>query len=151
AALGCVALVLAPQFSPPRALRRTFALGLALASIATFYEFFSTPGPAFFHRWEMFHYVLGAKYARELGYEGLYVCVAVADAGNGHTHEVRSRVLRDLRNDELREGANVLDDPNSCRGFSPARWSTFRSDVAAFRGIVANDETWAAMQTDHGY
>lgn len=157
ASLGCIALVIEPALSPSRATglrlaRRVFAIALVFASVATYYEFFSAPGSAFVHRWEMFHYVLGSKYAHELGYERLYVCVAVAEAENGRAEEVRAHAIRDLRDDELLEPGRVLAEPSSCqRHFTPARWSAFRADVATFRRLVANRETWAQMQTDHGY
>ena len=35
------------------------------------------------HLWDMTHYYLGAKYFGELGYDGLYECIAVADAESG--------------------------------------------------------------------
>ena len=49
----------------------------------------------FYHRWEFFHYYLGSKYDRELGYERLYHCAAVAQADSGQANEVRARKLRD--------------------------------------------------------
>jgi hypothetical protein len=152
AALGCVALVVETRLRL-RAWQRTgLAAALALAGVFTYYEFLSIPAPAFFHRWEMFHYVLGAKYSPELGYERLYRCVAVADADNGHRDEVSSRPLRDLHDDELTVGAAALRDPNLCTShFSRERWRAFRGDVARFRGLVSDDATWANMQADHGY
>jgi hypothetical protein len=152
AAVGCSALALEPGLHVPAWLRRGFAIGLSVAAIATYFQFFSIPAPAYFHRWEMFHYVLGAKYADELGYERLYRCVAVADAESGHEAEVRKRAIRDLHDDESISAASALTDPDRCKlHFSSVRWNSFRNDVAAFRRIVADADTWAAMQTDHGY
>jgi hypothetical protein len=50
-----------------------------------------------YHRWEQFHYFLGAKYFPELGYTRLYQCTAVAEAEqDGGKLEDRVR-LHDLR------------------------------------------------------
>lgn len=152
ACLGCLALVVEPRLSPSPWIRRAFAVALTLASVATYYEFFSAPGQTFIHRWEMFHYVLGSKYAPELGYERLYVCVALAEVENGREAEVRAHAIRDLRNDELLDADVALTESRSCqRHFTPARWAAFRHDVDQFRRIVSEPKTWARMQTDHGY
>jgi hypothetical protein len=152
AALGCILLVFEPQLPARVWLRRSVATVLAVAGVFAYYEFFSIPAPAFFHRWEMFHYVLGAKYSQELEYEHLYACVAAADANNGHREEVRARLLRDLHDDELISGATVLRDPTDCtRHFTPARWRAFCGDVAVFRRLIGDRETWNGMQQDHGY
>jgi hypothetical protein len=152
AALGCGLLVFEARLPAARWLRRSVAPLLAAAGIFTYYEFFSIPAPAFFHRWEMFHYVLGAKYAPELEYERLYACSAIADADNGHRAEVETRALRDLHDDELIPAASVLRHPERCtQHFAPQRWLNFRRDVALFRELIGDRETWAELHTDHGY
>ena len=57
------------------------------------------------HTYEFFHYYIGAKYFRELGYEGLYDCTALADAEIAAEDHVRPRIVgwvRDL-DDVLRD------------------------------------------------
>lgn len=154
AGLACVLLQIdrLATFRVPAWLRRSVAVALLLAGVTAHFHFFSIPAREFFHRWEMFHYVLGAKYAPELGYELLYSCVAVADADNGHAADVASRQLRDLRNDRLVAGSDVLRDAQACRArFSAPRWAAFGHDVAFFRDLAGSDDTWSRMQQDHGY
>jgi hypothetical protein len=107
----------------------------------------------FVHKWELFHYYLGSKYPRELGYKRLYVCAAVAQAelGEEQRKEVLARKIRDLETDEIQEAAPVLDHPEACKQhFKPARWKAFKHDVAWFRHN-SNKGFWEGMQTDHGY
>src|ERR1700742_849306 len=147
AAASCVGLALENRISTSAWVRRGVAALLALAGIAVYFQLFTIPAPQFFHRWEMFHYVLGSKYADELGYERLYECVALADAESGHRDEVEARTIRDLHDDESISAARVLAEPERClRHFSPARWASFRTDVAIFRRIVGDRQVWADMQ-----
>lgn len=134
----------------PRA-RRAVAAVLMVASIATYFHYFELPAGSFYHRWEMFHYFLGSKYARELGYERLYVCAALADAETGNREHVEQRRMRDLRNDAIVSASEALRAPDECRShFSAERWRSFSTDVAFFRR-QAGTRTWDRMQVDHGY
>ena len=91
----------------------------------------------FYHRWEFFHYYLGSKYDRELGYERLYNCAAVAQADSGQINEVRARKLRDLSDDVLAPAQVALDHPEDCRDrFTAERWEAFKDDVKFFRNSV---------------
>jgi hypothetical protein len=107
----------------------------------------------FVHRWELFHYYLGSKYPRELGYKRLYTCAAVAQSelDPGQRAEVMARKIRDLETDIIQEAAPVLEHPEECkRHFSPQRWKAFKKDVAWFRHSSSRS-FWEGMQTDHGY
>jgi hypothetical protein len=108
-------------------------------------------GGGYFHHHEFFHYYLGAKYSTELGYTGLYDCVAAAEAQQGRRDQVANRWIRDLRTNELRPGYAVLDGaPCAGRFTSAARWDEFRHDVAWFRDRLGA-EKWLNVQMDHGY
>ncbi len=132
--------------------KRAALVVLALASVATHFQFFELGRPGFYHRWEMFHYFVGSRYAPELGYERLYLCTAVADAENGHRAQVSRRRTRDLRDDTLVSGASMLERADECRAhFTPERWQAFRQDIAWFRDSAGGGRWWDAMQTDHGY
>jgi hypothetical protein len=131
---------------------RAIALALAALAVTTYFHFFMIPKEQFFHRWELFHYFMGAKYAPELGYERLYACAAVADAESGRRAEVERRPMRDLRDDSLIEARAALRDPAACKQrFSAERWRVFRSDIGFFRRLAGSAEYWAEMQIDHGY
>jgi hypothetical protein len=114
--------------------------------------------PSFFspsravHLWDAFHHVIGAKYFDELGYDGLYECVTVADAREpGAAEAVATRVLTDLRTNELVSARDVVAHPERClRRFTPARWEGFRRDVALFRSRF-RPQDWAHLLTDHGF
>jgi len=92
---------------------------------------------------------MGGKYARELGYDRLYDCVAVADAEDA-PHTIRPSI-RNLRTDRLESPLGVLLDPRDrCRAqFEPARWAAFKADVGHFRQKLGR--RWASVVTDHGY
>jgi hypothetical protein len=107
----------------------------------------------FIHRWEFFHYYLGSKYPKELGYKRLYICAAVAqgELGSAMRAEVLARNIRDLETDVIVPAGPVLDHPEVCKShFSPERWEQFKNDVYWFR-TTANKKFWEGMSTDHGY
>jgi hypothetical protein len=100
---------------------------------------------------DQFHYFLGAKYFRELGYELLYHCTAIAEQDNGRGAPISEMRVRDLRTNGLRLGAEILAEPEVCRErFSPQRWSSFRADVAYFLTSVSAYAS-SRMMMDHGY
>ncbi|HEX6767184.1 MAG TPA: hypothetical protein VF103_16920 [Polyangiaceae bacterium] len=134
--------------------RRLRAMHVAFAVLAfgAYFHFGDLPYKGFFHRWETFHYYLGAKYSSELGYANLYRCVSVADAETGARESVMRRTMRDLETDALVPAATSLDRPEACTArFSAARWSEFRHDVVWFRETAGDGAWWEAMQNDHGY
>ncbi len=101
------------------------------------------------HRWEMFHYYVGAKYHPELGYQRLYRCAAIADAEDGVPSRPE-RKIRDLRTDGVLLAADAVAAPELCKPhFSAARWSEFKSDVRFFRRGLG--KAWTQSQLDHGY
>lgn len=132
-----------------RARARLTLGGAALLAALSWTHFLNFHFTGFVHFHELFHYYVGAKYFPELGYDGLYECVALADREDG-VASVEERPMRDLRTDRFVAAAEALRTPPACRGrFNDARWSAFRRDVAFFRGRLAGD--WWHAQTDHGY
>jgi len=151
AAVTCVALYLEARGLSPKKLRRPLAALLMFASVATYFHFFEFRAGAFYHRWEMFHYFLGSKYAEELGFDRLYTCSALAEAEAGDRARVMARRMRDLQNDTIIPAASALSDPQACRAhFSAARWQAFKDDAEFFRR-TAGTLSWQQMQLDHGY
>jgi hypothetical protein len=127
------------------------ALALAVMSLAAYFSFGDIGYVDFYHRHEFFHYYLGSKYPRELGYKRLYACTAVAQAESDQANEVRARKIMDLTVDRIVPARTALDHPEACRSrFTPARWASFKSDVGFFRAS-SSLEYWNSMQTDHGY
>jgi len=151
AAITCVALYLEARGVRAKQWRRAIAALLMFASVTTYFHFFELGSGKFYHRWEMFHYFLGSKYAEELGFDRLYTCSALAEAESGGRARVTGRRMRDLRNDTIVPAARALADEGACRShFSPARWSAFKQDAMFFRNTAGAD-SWGRMQLDHGY
>ena len=129
------------------------AIALALMAIGAYFRYGDLGYANFYHRWEFFHYYLGSKYDRELGYTRIYQCTAIAQADSGQANEVRARKLRDLaKEDLLAQASAVLDHPEECRDRfeTPERWEAFKADVKFFRD-AAGLKYWNDMQKDHGY
>ncbi len=142
---------------------------LGIAAILSYFNGFRFGYPKYYHRWDQFHYYMGAKYFPEMGYDGLYKCAAIAQdelgvvtwtGDNGQnlrldmTKEVRhpDKKIRNLGGDNLLMPiGDILEHPEQCRDrFSPTRWSAFKEDVKFFR--TSSDKTyWEDMQKDHGY
>jgi len=104
------------------------------------------------HLWDSLHHYLGAKYIDEIGYDGLYDCIAVADAEDpGLAPNAARRALIDLRTNRMTTAADVVAHPERCRArFSPARWSDFKGDVAFFRARFPAAD-WQYVTSDHGF
>jgi hypothetical protein len=125
---------------------------LAVAAVVCFFQFFHLSYKGYYHRWELFHYYMGSKYAKELSYERIYVCSAIADAETGNLKVVKHRKLRDLRVNLLVPSADYLAHPEQCKDhFTPQRWDDFKKDMIWFRNAAGNGSWWNDMQKDHGY
>ncbi|MEM9693383.1 MAG: hypothetical protein AAGA56_12615, partial [Myxococcota bacterium] len=123
---------------------------LALASIGAFYDGFKFGYPRYWHRWDQYHYYIGAKYFPELGYKNLYKCAVVAEdeAGVVKHHldrrwgkdkapersvnlraEMRGKKkkIRDLAGDNLLINVDeILAHPEQCRDrFTEPRWKEY--------------------------
>ncbi len=99
---------------------------------------------------DFFHYYVGAKYHRELGYFDLYECSLIAD------HETTKSIdptwrIRDLRTYGYRTAAQVTAHPQHCRSlFSNARWAEFKDDVRFISRLMAPSR-WNEVLRDKGY
>jgi hypothetical protein len=127
------------------------AVALSVVALGAYFRYGDYGYFDFYHRHEFFHYYLGPKYGRELGYERIYQCAAVAQAESGQANEVKVRKMMDLVNDVLVPAKTALEHPEDCRDrFTRERWASFKSDVQFFRSVT-NLETWNGIQGDHGY
>ena len=130
--------------------------GAAVVAVLTFFNFGAFHFGNYVHTWDTLHYYLGAKYFRELSYDRLYECLAVADAAEssrmpGLASRVARRTITNLRTNEMEPAAQILAHPERCTAsFSAARWEQFRADVAWFRGRE-NAVRWEEISTDHGF
>ncbi len=127
---------------------RTALVVVALLSLLAWTNFLNFHFHGLVHRWELYHYYVGAKYAPELGYDGLYACTALAEAEDA-VDLGPTRPFRDLRTDRLGTIAEASPGP-ACRDrFDADRWTAFRGDVRFFRGFLGDD--WSRVFSDHGH
>ncbi len=155
ATLLLVARLALPRWAQLPARRRRLwdgaLLGLGLLATACWWNLFQFNYPIFGHPSETYHYYVGSKYFRELGYTRLYRCTAIADAEAGWRKQVESRYVRDLETNSVELAATLLEQPEACkRHFTPERWRSFSRDVAWFRNHMPR-RRWHMTQTDHGY
>jgi hypothetical protein len=129
-----------------------FAFALSILAVGAYFRYGDFGYEDYYHRHEFFHYYLGSKYDRELGYERIYACAALAQADSGQANEVKARKLRNLVTDTLQPAQQVLDNPEECRSRfkTPERWEAFKADVKVFRN-TSSLQYWNDMQKDHGY
>ena len=150
--------------------KKAVGVTLGVAAIIGYFNGFKFGYPKYYHRWDQFHYYMGAKYFDELGYSGLYKCSAIAQDQLGSAVTFKTDEGKTLRIDMKKEvrhpdkkirnlgGDNllipigdILDHPEQCVDrFTPERWEIFKQDVTFFR--FSSDKTyWEDMQKDHGY
>lgn len=144
-------------------------LALAFASLCLYFNGFRGGYAKFWHRHDQYHYYLGAKYYRELGYDELYRCTAVAMDqlgsqtetidGKAITLDMRAEVrapdkkIRNLGADNLlKPSTDFLANAGMCdpaqkaeegtqqSRFSPERWEAFKKDIRFFRFSTAPNE-----------
>ncbi len=139
-----------PRNRKPRKIALVVIGVLSLTGWWNFGRFHFSGGYIHYH--EFFHYYLGSKYLPELGYIGLYDCVAAVEVEQGRAAEVSARWIRDLGTNDLRRGSPNLEQAYLCRArfLSSARWLEFTHDVGWFREYM-NDQKWIDVLTDHGY
>ncbi len=144
---------------------------LGIAGILLYFNAFKFGYPKYYHRWDQYHYYMGAKYFPEIGYDGLYKCTAIAQDeigvasvdvegdGNVRPYNLRAEVrksdkkIRNLSGDNLLMPVDeLLANPDQCRSrFSPERWERYKKDVTFFATSCYLDSYWTQMQQDHGY
>lgn len=160
-AMGCALWLLYEQRRrqlgspiPHRTVKAVLGAIIVLA-FGAYFDFFNpnTRFPDFYHRHELYHHYLGAKYSREIGYTRLYVCAAVAEVELGRGAEVARAEIRDLRTNRIQPVREtfVLSDPSRCKQhFSPAKWEAFKKDVDWF-AAVSRGTYWENMRKDFGF
>ena len=125
---------------------------MGVLAFLTYFNFGWFHFPNFIHGWDTFHYYIGSKYFKELSYERLYECVAIADSEEpGLRRRVELRKMTNLRTNLVETSADILAHPERCKQhFTPARWESLKHDLRYFR-TLENARRWDDAQTDHGY
>jgi hypothetical protein len=132
---------------------KAILLSAVLFSFAVFHNFGSFRGGTFVHYGEMFHYYLGAKYFKELGYYDLYNAVIAADAeqNNALAGIPFYTDLKTYQNTPRKTALENIDRVKSL--FSDKRWDAFKSDVSFFKTATGmpGSPSLASLLMDHGY
>ncbi len=100
------------------------------------------------HQWEQYHFYLGAKYQREVGWFNLYKATILADR---ETVNVLAGMptTRDLTTFNEVKIDDALEDAAAVRArFSDARWQEFKADWATMARLWPIN--WTAIMNDHG-
>lgn len=94
-----------------------------------------------------FHYILGAKYFREVGYLGFYDCAASAHSDNKPHWPRGEEKIRDLRTYRMITARKAISRTDCASLFTEDRWLEFRRDIALFDRY----KPVPRLLTDHGY
>ena len=131
--------------------RKAALLGLGVVAAGSYIHFGTFHSGQFLHHHDLAHYVLGARYFPELGYDDIYACATIADAEDGLGPILKLRRVRDLRSNLLVPAAQALEQSKQCHErFSGERWGAFKRDVAVFRSALGLSH-WNDWFEDHGY
>lgn len=127
-------------------------LGLILASIFVWTNLWTFHGNRAVHLHDSFHYVLGARYFPELGFNDLYRCaVTVETEGPEGRGPVVDRRVRRLTDNRIFKAGRLLQDGERCKPkFTERRWGEFTRDVLFFKQGLG-DRGWNHALMDHGY
>jgi hypothetical protein len=125
---------------------------MGVLAFLTYFNFGFFHFPNFIHGWDTFHYYIGSKYFKEISYERLYECVAIADSEEPNLRRrVELRKMTNLRTNQVETTADILAHPERCKShFTPERWESLKHDLRYFR-TLENPRRWDDAQTDHGY
>jgi hypothetical protein len=139
----------------PERIRRRVAYVMTGMAFFVYFDFFNpnVRYEEYYHRHEFYHYYLGSKYSKEVGYVRLYECTAIAEIEAGRGASVRKREIRDLRVNLIKpiEATYIVSDPDQCKKhFTASRWEEFKKDIDWFYRSVAGSY-WEGMLKDHGY
>ncbi|MBL8741898.1 MAG: hypothetical protein JNK04_12410, partial [Myxococcales bacterium] len=57
--------------------KKFIGVSLGIMGVLLYFNTFKFGYPKYSHRWDQYHYYMGAKYFPEIGYDGLYKCTAI--------------------------------------------------------------------------
>ncbi len=137
--------------SPIERARVGLLLVLAVASVASYYDFFQSRPGAGFKGTDVFHYYMGSKYFSEVGYFDLYHCTILALTDSGVESRFELPKIRDQRTLRIHTPETALAAARQCRKqFSDDRWRAFAKDIDWFNEKFQADR-WRILLFDHGY
>ena len=108
--------------SPHGRLRDGLLVFIGVVSFPCYFNFGFWHFPNCVHQWDTFHYYVGSKYFKELSYDRLYECVAVADSeAPGLRRRVELRKVMNLRTNMMEGTQQILAHPEDVQGPLHAR------------------------------
>lgn len=138
--------------TPPVWAKAILVIAVVFA-FGAFHDLGKPRGGKFVHYGEMFHYYLGSKYFKELGYYDLYKAVIAADAEQDNALAAIP-FYTDLKTYQNARRETALRDADRIKGlFSSERWDAFKQDLSFFKQEVAMPGVPAVFffVMDHGY
>ena len=105
----------------------------------------------FFNAYEFYHYYLGSKYAKEIGYTGLYAASLIADDETDRKYSNPQNTIRNLVNGTYISVDDVLKNRDQYKSrFSPERWEEWLKDIRFFKRELTTSR-WNNVLRDKGY
>jgi len=124
-------------------------LGLAVCSLGNYTSFYPWLSKHYFNEYEFYHYYIGAKYAPEIGYAGLYEASIIAD--NETKLLYSAPTVRQLATGRYVAVAAVLKREKEIKApFSRERWAEFVKDIQFFKRNLGASR-WSRILRDKGY
>ena len=134
--------------------RKTIAYAMTALAFFVYFDFFNpnVRYEEYYHRHELYHYYLGSKFSKELGYLRLYECTMIAEIELGRGANVRKREVRDLRENLIKpvESTYIVKDPDHASSTFTQSAGEHSTDIEWFYKSAAGSY-WEGMQKDHGY
>ena len=124
---------------------------VALLSVGVYNNFFNFHYGGYVNAYEFFHYYMGSKYSKELGYFNIYGAALLADVETGRAYWPDDDEINDLSTHRFRSVDVVFDDQPRYRSpFSAERWREWVADVAFFKESLGS-AAWSRALRDKGY
>lgn len=106
---------------------------------------------SYLNAYEFYHYYIGTKYAREVGYSEMYMASLVADSETGMKWKHKSGTITDLAIGKKVSSKKVLEDAETYKSrFTPERWEEFKKDIVWFKDRMV-PARWGGVLRDKGY
>ncbi|MCB1120715.1 MAG: hypothetical protein KJT03_04145 [Verrucomicrobiae bacterium] len=158
---GVFVLLAYKKISIPGTWRKAILTGCAALSLFSYSNFFTFHGPMgdgkvrIYQTWDMFHYVIGARYQQELGYDHFYdACLLALNEIDEELEDAefwRRFTYRDMRTYEiLPASAAWLQREEIKDKFTTMRWDQFVEDIRFFYTDLS-PEYFYNLLGDHGY
>lgn len=130
----------------------TILAAFAFISFASFYNMGNMHfGGGHFHTHDLYHYYMGSKYFKQVGYLHLYDATVQAD-DEKNKFLTSTQNIRDQRNYEVIPKENAYKNTNEWRQkFSEKEWEEFKNDVVWFQSHPHGVGWWQGIITDFGY